>query len=279
MPITAGIGVISTIAYSNTDLERNFKRGVANDAWCDVATALDSRGYDLSPNGQLAAAVRTFSNNASVGLIVTVGGTISAESALQFASKPFVSLIGGTTSGFPGTIAANFYGGVTLDTATRNDIRFSNLIGSRHNFRPSEICLLSNPTGVIAPTETSQWSQHKDNRGRILKASNDAEIMQRFAEFRQDQTLRAMIVSADPFFQDHKDVLISEANNSSKHVCYPLQIYANNGGHHLPHGGRHTLHGPKLATAYFSLGQKAAAVIRGGTPSTLDTAPIEIKEG
>src|SRR5262249_8733654 len=233
-------------------LEKNFRAGVANDAWCDVAQPIENTGYDLGPKGPLAAAVMMFNSNAAVGLIVTVGGNKSAQSALQFASKPFVSLIGGVTSGFPGTIAGNFYGGVNLDTAARNDIRFNNLTGY-HGLRPNEICLLSNPSGLIASIETTQWRQHSD-RGRILSASNDVEIKQRFAEFQTDSVLRAMIVSADPFFQDHKDALIDEANKSNKHVCYPLQVYANNGGHHPPGHGRHTLHGPKLATAYFALG-------------------------
>src|SRR4029077_10668689 len=100
--------------------------------------------------------------------------------------------------------------------------------------------------------------------GRIINARNPQEIGTAFTDFANDNNLRAMIVSADPVFQDNKDFLVDKANGSNKYMCYPLQIYANTGGAHHPHG-HHTLHGPKLATAYYTLGIKAAEVIKSGT--------------
>ena len=270
MPITQGIGLISTIRYIGTDLESNFRKGVDHDAWCDAATPLDSRGYD---DGPLHAALDQFNADSKVGLIVTVGGVASALAALRWAAKPFISLIGDTTPNFPGTIEKNFFGGVNLKTFRNNDDRFDRLIKPPHGLAPSEICLLSNPRSGYAKIEAGLWPSPP--RGPILSASSLAEITQAFTRFGQDSTLRAMIVSADGFFQDNKDFLIHEANGSGKRVSYPFHIYANTDGTHKPAGGRHTLHGPKLRTAYSTLGEKAAAVIGSGRPSTLDPAPTE----
>jgi hypothetical protein len=275
-----GIGIISTIGYHGTNLETNFRKGVNNNAWCDAADPVDNRGYDKK---SLADAVTSFNNNPNVGLIITVGGVAPAVAALHYATKPFLSLVGGTITDFPGTIAGKFCGGLTLETFAHNTERFNHLTGAdgkppHHNFTASQICLLINPDTACATDEMGLWPSPP--RGKIFTARNDTEIAQAFTYFQQDNTLRAMVISADPFLQDHKDVLIAAANASNKHVCYPLQVYANTGKAHTPARGRHTLHGPRLATAYYALGEKAAIVIRNnGTPSTLDPAKTEIKEG
>jgi hypothetical protein len=275
-----GIGIISTIGYRGTNLETKFREGVNNKAWCDAADPLDGRGYDKK---SLADAVTSFNNNPAVGLIVTVGGVAPAVAALRNSTKPFLSLVGGTIADFPGTIAGKFCGGLTLETFVHNNERFDHLTGShgkpsRHHFTANQVCLLINPDTACADDEMGLWPSPP--RGKIFKARNDREITQAFTDFQQDNTLRAIVVSADPFLQDHKDILIAAANASNKHVCYPLHIYANTGKPHRPTPGRHTLHGPKLATAYHALGEKAAAVVRNnGTPSTLDPVKTEIQEG
>jgi hypothetical protein len=61
--------------------------------------------------------VTAFNGNGAIGLIVTVGGLVSAIAAKNHALKPFISLIGGTINpDFPGTITGNCWGGVTLET-------------------------------------------------------------------------------------------------------------------------------------------------------------------
>jgi hypothetical protein len=115
-------------------------------------------------------------------------------------------------------------------------------------------------------------------KGRIFQASSTAAITAAFNAFAHDSTLRAIIISSDGFFQENRDFLIKEANGSGKYTCYPFQIYANNSGTHRPAQGRHTLHGPRLATAYYTLGEKAAAVIRSGAPSTLVDAVSEVHD-
>jgi hypothetical protein len=278
MPIAHGIGVISTVGYVGTDLETNFRRGVGNDAWCDAAAPQYNIGYDPAALGR---AVTTFNGSAAVGLIVTVGGLASAIAALSVSTKPFISLIGGTITGtFPGTISGHFYGGITLHTFADNNARFTYL-NSTKRFNAAQICLLSNPNSSMATVETSLAYWPSPPRGRVLTARNDGEIASAFTDFRNDNALQAMIVSADPLFQDDKDNLIGYANNSGKYVCYPLQTYANtgSGATHQPNPHHHTKHGPLLATEYYNLGVKANWVITHDRASTLDSANSQVHDG
>jgi hypothetical protein len=257
--------------YRDTSLERNFRTGVGHDAWCDAAPVKDKLGYgDNALNG----AVDDHNADGNVGLIVTVGGVASARAALRRSKKPFLSLFGDVIASFPGTITGNFFGGIFLHTFLNNDERVAHLKRPPHRFTDSQICLLSNPNSVYAPEETGQWPNPP--RGRILNAGTAADIVTAFADFTNDGTLRAMIISADGFFQDNKDTIIDQANQSDKHVSYPFQIFAE--GHVKPRHQRHTLHGPKLATAYFNLGKKAEEVINSGRPSTLDQAATEVHD-
>jgi hypothetical protein len=79
MAINAGIGLISTIKYINTNLRSNFERGVGNAGWAAAATPVPSLGYD---DRNLHPAVDAANANNNVGLIVTVGGVASARAAL-----------------------------------------------------------------------------------------------------------------------------------------------------------------------------------------------------
>jgi hypothetical protein len=267
MPITQGIGLISTIQYTGTILRTNFRNGVVQGggqlAWCNDANIREQRGY--APN-DLDDAVRQLNGINGIGLIVTVGGLMSARAAQRHAAKPFISLIGCVTNAFPGTITGNFHGGVNLqldDDGTR-----VNHLTTHNGIAPQQICLLVNPGGDMHVPQMRSWNEANPKRGPIFQANTDAQIQARFSSFQNDSNLRAMIVSGDPFFQDHKGAVVQAANASGKRVCYPLHIYAESNPPPAP--SRHTLCGPMLATEYFNLGRKAATVINQSAPSTLD---------
>jgi hypothetical protein len=271
--LTKGVGIVSNITYKDTNLERNFDRGLDHPQWDRVV--LHQVGYDPA---HLAEAVGRLNDNPSVGLIVTVGGVTTAQAALSYPqlTKPFVSLIGDIIiPDFPGTIQGRFFGGINLENFRRNSERIARL-GAR-GFAAHEICLLCNPMSATTRLETEEWRNANPPRGDIFDAQNLQKIQEAFTKFKQHDTLRAMIISSDGFFQDSKDLIKDEAEKSRKLVCYPLQIYAE-GNRPLPRG-RSRRHGPRLATAYFDLGRKAAEVIQSGTASTLDSATTsEIKD-
>jgi hypothetical protein len=79
-------------------------------------------------------------------------------------------------------------------------------------------------------------------------------------------SVKAIVMSADPFFQDTMDELIDAANGTGRYICYPLQAYENTGGTHLPTHGKATLFGPSLVGAYKLLGQLASIVLNTGAP-------------
>jgi hypothetical protein len=88
-------------------------------------------------------------------------------------------------------------------------------------------------------------------------------------------TLKADVISADPFFQESKNELIKAANATGLYLCYPLLHYRNNGGAHKPKGGKTTLFGPSLENAYKMLGQVASLAVNSGGSVGFVQAPNE----
>ena len=188
--------------------------------------------------------------------------------------NPF-SLVGGTTSNFPGTAPpASFYGGVTLESFGHNADRLDHLTGKSaahaHNFPLAQIALLINPDSSVGADESLRWPS---DGGHIYQARDKTTIQSELGNF-AGSNHTAIIISADPFFTDNLEYVIQQANGTSKHVCYPFQEYANasaGAGHPHPTHNKHTLHGPKLLDAYQQLGQVVASVISSGA------APLQPK--
>jgi hypothetical protein len=266
------IGIISTIAF-RSDFELAFQHGLKNAAQYDVSD-------EQNTNAKLAGSLGNFDVPGTYDLIVTVGGLRCAEYVYQNgANVPFISLLGGTLSpAFPGAIQGRFYGGITLRSFDANYDRFFHLtgddnMGAPKTFDPAAICLLANPDSPLYAAETGIWP----NPNAIIGANSLAALTPAFAQFQNTVALQAMIVSADPLFQENRSDLIDLANYSGKYVCYPFQDYANKNTGHEPKKKMHTLHGPSLVNAHFKLGQKAAWVLTLGA-SRLDPVPIEIHD-
>jgi hypothetical protein len=274
------IAIISTIKYKQTPLKVAFENGLANAATFDIE---DQVGF--TPNS-LESAVLKYDNLATYNLIVTVGGLAAAIAALSVLNSagdvPFISLVGGRVcSQFPGTITGRFYGGINLLTFDYNNERSRHLTGEDgtgvHNFPAAQICLLVNQNSGCYTEETRNWPIPP--RGKIISVTDKTSMINAFADANL-AGLSAMIISADPLFQDNMSPLIDAANGSTlQHVCYPLLDYANaaNAGH-KPKAGHHTLHGPNLTDAYKRLGTKAAWIIANNKHSSFDAIPNEVHD-
>jgi hypothetical protein len=214
-------------------------------------------GYDPAI---LGAAVKQVANDASVGLIITMGGLITfnaANDTANNASKPFLSLIGGTPPGVPPPGTGNFFGAVSLESYTGNPTRLDHLEGI--GYGRAQVTLLYNPRAIMAAEEVRQWTG-----GPIVsKGDNDAST---YTQTFNTITTRGVIVSSDPFFHDSREQLIKAANASQKYMCYPLYDYRNRGGT-MPARGRATLQGPRLREAIVTLGDMAAEVLTTGAPA------------
>ena len=136
-------------------------------------------------------------------------------------------------------------------------------------FRKQEVGLFQNPNSDMADKEKNRWRGGEVRRGGVdANGNNDPNA------FATDLTLfasgiKAIVISADPFFQGAKNRLVAAANAvsagpSGKYFCYPLQDYG--AASPAPTPGKATLHGPTLASPYRLLGVCASLVINSGIP-------------
>jgi hypothetical protein len=221
-------------------------------------------------------------------LIVTSGGLISYKAAaLSADAVPFVSLLGAEPSGPP----AFFRGGITLDSLTANRDRLALLMNAdpplpgNLRFANDKVGLLCNKNSEMNQREMDNWNKlvgkQQGNTDQIILGGNDAQgknsssvYPANFAEATTKQ-MTALVVSADPFFQDTKIELVNAANKwiadgaalkapVTRYVCYPALAYANTSEtvENQPTKNSSTLFGPKLEDAYYLLGVVAAAALK-----------------
>jgi hypothetical protein len=223
---------------------------------------------------KLAKAVSTYDKSGSYNLIVTLGGLVAAEYALNNVKNvPFISLFGGRLAGFVGTLTGQFYGGVALETFDFNNERIRHLKGddaSSHKFSEALICLLINPSSGCYAEEKANWRF----AGPIIQASDDQGIKDTFSNI--DKSLQAMIVSADPIFTYNMDDLVDAANKTSLHMCYPFQEYSN--ASNKPNKGKHTLHGPSLVDAHTRLGEMASWIVTNNKAASVEAVPGTVQD-
>jgi hypothetical protein len=75
--------------------------------------------------------------------------------------------------------------------------------------------------------------------------------------------MKAIVVSADPFFTETMNKLVDAANRTGEHVCCPLQDYSD--APPAPTAGKTTLFGPSLKSSYKLLGRLAKVAPDTGT--------------
>jgi hypothetical protein len=232
--------------------------------------------YDIN---ELVNAVNGFNDHNNFGLIVTFGGVGAATAASHHSTDvPWLMLVGGTL-GLPDQPSGKFFGGVNLDTFGQNQKRLSHFTNDPpppHRIPLSQICLLYNPNSACSNAEAGGWTGAP--AVRAWTGSNDRnKYPNAFGSI--PSSIRVVVISADPYFQETKDDLIAAANawiaaGANRRVCYPLQEYSNTGGGHPHPNPGHTLHGPSLMDAYQRMGRKARTVLQTGNRSTLTTLTI-----
>ena len=253
------IVVVSTITLLPA-LKTAFKDGYAASGGGLTVDFIDGLGYDKPT---LRQKFLDLNGDNSVALVVTVGGLIIFKVADNRSTKSFISLVGGK----PDSHGGSFLGGVSLQSFLMNTLRLDHL--EDLGFRKQEVGLFQNPNSDMADKEKNRWRGGEVRRGGVDgNGNNDPNA------FANDLTLfasgiKAIVISADPFFQGAKDKLVAAANAvaagpSGKYFCYPLQDYS--GANPAPSPGKSTLHGPALAAPYRLLGVCASLVINSGIP-------------
>jgi hypothetical protein len=252
--VKINIGVASTIQMG-PKLKAAFKAGLNN----PNANIKYTPGISYGKN-KLQKAIESYNNK--VDWIVTAGGLVAYDAAEKHAKKPFLSLVGAA----PTTPGSRCYGGVSLESYKSNPDRIKQL--GKSGFKDlSKIGLFQNPNSAMQADEADEWTGVKSN---IVSCSvdkngevNPSTYAADFDKFPDD--VDAIVISADPFFQDTKDDLIAAANASGKYICYPLQTYENLSGN-KPSSKKAVLYGPSLEASYLLLGQRVALALSTGKP-------------
>jgi hypothetical protein len=272
------LGIVSSSAFTGTPLAQ---------AFCN---ALRAGGYEYDPtmppgrNGRVVLDTRDAlgayggshqelnnavkSLNATADVIVTVGGSIAAKAAADFAKdKPFLVIVG-TAPSFNINPHGTFRGGINLDTPASDVARNGYVTAQWTTIPASRVCLLYNGNGQMVQGELSAWLNKGWPAQKAGSGDNSAiDFAKAFSNAAQNAD--AVVVSADPYFTQQRPALVGAANNTTLKVCYPFQFY----GDANPASGQSMWFGPDLVGAYGTMGTKAASVLGSLNTSTgLDTA-------
>jgi hypothetical protein len=284
------IGVVTSI-----NIGSGLKSAFLNGYKANGGTLTSVQYNPASPDGQyglqtMVNIVKMYDSDSNCKLIVTVGGFVTFVAANSYVTatsqKKFISLVGGTMP--VDSWSSRLYGGVSLGSIALNMNRIIYLVNNK-NQTMANIALLQNLNSQMRTQEHSNWTTL--GSGPVVFGGNNASGAN-YNTFSTDFTnlpssVTAVIISADPFFQDSKQQLISAANtwlmmDLARYVCYPLQDFQNSGvGTTSPQGGQSTLLGPSLAGAnatditgaYYILGQQAALAIKATAPLAIVPAP------
>jgi hypothetical protein len=257
---TPGIGILSGIPFTNTPYQQAFENGLGSTPL--YPNPQQRLGYNAA---RFNAGLTTLNADTQVTLIIAVGGIVAELPATHpNPQKDTISLVGGTLPGSanPG---GHFHGRISLESVNTNVRRFVHLLQT-FGIQHGEICLLSNPNSAMAGQERGGFTQSVT--ASIDEATTGPQATTAYTNaFGQiGATIKAVIVSADPWFKQMSNLLVPIANNwatAGKRVCYPLQEYAND----APKTGQTILYGPSLLGAYNLLGQLAAHVINPASPA------------
>jgi hypothetical protein len=252
--LVRGIGVVSTI-YVTREMKKAFQNGVN-----DNSVIVKFRHASSYKGPKLKRKIKRFGTDPQIGLIVTVGGAKVYNVAKNESTKPFLSLVGAA----PRIPDADCYGGMTLNSFGQNVDRVGYIV-SKENLPRTSIALLHNPNSTMAVEELDDWAGL--NAGRVIEAGKDGAADENDsstyeAAFSLPADVEAVVVSADPFFQETMDELVDEANRSNRFVCYPLQDYKN--AFPPPAPFKSACLGPSLMEAYKQMGELAMQVITNG---------------
>jgi hypothetical protein len=255
--------VVSVIPFAGTSLETSFKAGLGSFP-LTYKPPMDKLGYNT--NTLKTAVQQAGADNAT--LVVTIGGLIAAMAAKQASTTiPFISLAGGTIN-FYSAPTQNFKGGLNLN-ALGNDATYISFLKTLLGTTQNKIGLLYNPNSGIASAEPnvypfSEPAAIDQSTSPTVAAGIYATAFSKFPS-----TLKAVIVSPDPFFAQTAQQLVAAANSSSFWILYPSSVYLNYSPTHC------TIYPPAnvLSALCQTMGSTAVTVASGQT-ATYSIIPL-----
>ena len=262
--IAQGIGIVSSIGY-DAKMTTAFNAGLS--PLNPTQTVLDKLKFKTD---KIQAAIQQHNLDTSIGLIVTFGGNFTWNVAKQYATKPFISLVGGLLPNTPPPPTGQFAGAVSLESWGTDAARVADLVQVKPQVSESAIWLLYDPRASMTPTELDNWTY-----GGAMPATNGIADPTKFGlDFANiPTTAKAVVISAAPYFLQQREELIAAANATNFYICYPLVRYRNTGGTNQPKPNQTTLYGPDLCegatSAYELMGSMANTILSGQAPNAL----------
>jgi putative ABC transport system substrate-binding protein len=202
----------------------------------------------------------------AIRLIVASGGVVSARAAMKAtATIPILFVVGfdPVTLGLVSSLNrpdGNATGASLFTTELlpkRLDILYE--LASRTQIAG----VLANPNAVTADLDATmimETARQKGYRVRLFQASTEQEIAAAFVSAQQ-QMVSALLVTADPFFTTRRAQIVALAARQAMPVIYPWRQYVDAGGL--------MSYGAELTWGYDLVGQYAARILKGETPSDL----------
>src|ERR1700730_2842798 len=283
------VGVVSTIRMKGATFETVFTNGLeAVDSTVQIRAIRDKNDYKHGNTNSIQNWIKKLS--LTCDLIVTVGGAIAYEAAVTASSKPFISVLGAIPKQ---PYRTQFRGGVSLSSLDMYNGAVQTLMSAPFSLRNAQICFLYNPNNdfsddpnsLFADNELNYWENTVNNAnvtpaGPNNQGNNDDAMFAPAIQALAATQLKGIVVSADPFFQDKKESLITAVNtywlnDNTRFICYPSFAYKNVGGTR-PRTAQSVIYGPNLEEAYFLAGQLAGTYVnslKGGT----DLPPVFVR--
>jgi hypothetical protein len=205
------------------------------------------------------------------GIIATIGGLwMNSEVNSDNQNFKFLSLVASA----PDTNPQGCYGGVSLDTWKSNSLRIGWLRKAPRTIPLDHIALyqdqyINNTRGPVQQLEYDNWNSI-NGHGPIYPSSGNFhnDFNTAGGKVHDDANIQAVIISASPYFELHKNDLVTETNawinaGNNRYVVYPLQIYGE-ATTPTPQPPGSILYGPDLYSACRVLGGLARAVADAG---------------
>jgi hypothetical protein len=213
--------VVSVIPLAGTQLETSFKAGLGSFP-ITYKPPMDNLGYNT--NTLKAAVQQAGADNAT--LVVTIGGLIAAIAAKQASTTiPFISLAGGTIN-FYSAPTKNFKGGLNLN-ALGNDATYISFLKNLLSTTQNKISLLYNPNSGIASMESNVYPSPQSAAIDQSTSPTAAAGIYATAFSQFPSSVKAVVISPDPFFAQTAQQLVAAANSSPFWILYPSSVYLN----------------------------------------------------
>jgi putative ABC transport system substrate-binding protein len=132
--------------------------------------------------------------------------------------------------------------------------------------KEAAIALLTNPASPNSKLSEREAQAAAGTMGRVMQviaASSEAELEAAFATLRHRQ-IAAIVVQADPFFDDHYELLVALVTRYAVPAIFEWRQFAEAGGL--------ASYGPSLPDAYRQVAFYAGRIVKGSKPAEL---PVE----